>query len=121
MNKPSSLFLAALALVVAIVSTAEAKVTFGTPFKDKMVLQRQMEVPVWGWADPGEKVEVKFGDAAVDTVADADGHWSVKLPAMEASAEGRTLNANDAKVEDVLVGEVWFCAGQSNAEFPLKG
>jgi sialate O-acetylesterase len=108
-------------LAAAVVPGAEAKVTLGTPFKDKMVLQRQMDLPVWGRADPGEKVTVAFAGHSVSTVAGADGKWSVKLPAMEASAEERVLAANDVEVKGVLVGEVWFCAGQSNAELPLVG
>lgn len=107
------------AIAAAAAMTAQAKVELATPFKDKMVLQRGMEVPVWGWADVGEKVSVSFGGNTVKTTAGADGKWMVKLPAMEASSENRVLKANDVEVKDVLVGEVWFCAGQSNTELPL--
>ena len=107
------------AVVAGLLQTAEAKVELATPFKDKMVLQRRMEVPVWGRADAGEKVKVAFAGATRETTAGADGRWMVRLPKMEACSEGRALTVNDQTVNDVLVGEVWFCAGQSNTELPL--
>ena len=86
-----------------------------------MVLPRSVELPVGGTADPGEKVTVSFGGATAETSAGADGRWSVRLPAMEASSAGRVFKVNDIEIKDVLVGEVWFCAGQSNTEMPLVG
>ncbi len=106
-------------LVAAGVWSAEAKVELGVPFTDGVVLQRGREVPVWGTADAGEKVTVTFGEQSIATTAGTDGAWCVKLAPMEASCTGRVLKANDAEAKDVLVGEVWFCAGQSNAELPL--
>ena len=96
-------------------------VELASPFADGMVLQRDVEVPVWGTASAGETVNVSFAGAQVKTVAAADGTWKVKLPKMSASKESRTLKANEAEIKDVLVGEVWFCAGQSNTELPLVG
>lgn len=116
-----SLKFAGAALAVAGAFAAEAKVTLGVPFTDGAVLQRGREVPVWGTADAGEKVTVTFGAQSVATTAGADGAWCVKLSPMAASCTGRVLKANDAVAKDVLVGEVWFCAGQSNTELPLCG
>ena len=120
-----------LAAVAALGAIAlEAKVELGVPFADHAVLQRGREVPVWGTADPGAKVKVSFAGPTFrqvrETVADANGAWCVKLGAMDASCEGRTLTAEAgagdvASAQDVLVGEVWFCAGQSNTELPLCG
>ncbi len=107
--------------VLAMSFGLSAEVKFGTPFADGMVLQRDRAVPVWGTADKNEKVVVSFGGATVETVADADGKWRVDLPAMTASKKGRELEANGKKVSDVLVGEVWYVSGQSNAEMPLVG
>ena len=101
--------------------TLQAKVKLAAPFGDGMVLQREMPVRVWGTADAGEKVKVEFGDAAVETVADDSGKWMVELPSMKASKAGRTLKANDVSISDVLVGEVWMCAGQSNTDCPIWG
>lgn len=84
-----------------------------------MVLQREMPVPVWGQADPGEKVTVGFAGQTQTTTADANGKWLVKLAAMSASAEPRTMKVNDTVIADVLVGEVWLCSGQSNMEWAL--
>ena len=104
---------------------AEAAVEVAPIFSNNAVLQRDMQVPVWGKADPGEKVTVTFAGQTVSTEAGADGKWMVKLAPMAASAENRTMEiagkANSIKVENVLVGEVWICSGQSNMEMPLWG
>lgn len=94
-------------------------VEFAKPFGDGAVLQRGAKVPVWGTAKPGETVKVSFGGVTRKTVAGTNGCWRVDLPPMEASKVGRTLSANGAEAKDILVGEVWFCAGQSNMECPL--
>jgi len=130
---------AALAAVAA-----QADLKLGTPFADGMVLQRGMNVPVWGWADAGEEVTVEFAGQKRTATADATGKWRVDLAPLETSKEGRTLKVsawNDenarwtnlwglfasipdddiVEVKDVLVGEVWYCCGQSNTEFPLVG
>lgn len=87
-------------------------------FQDNMVLQRDMPVPVWGWAAPGEAVEVKFAGQAKQATADPRGRWKVTLDPLAASNEGRPLEVRlgDAAVtrKNVLVGEVWVAAGQSN-------
>ena len=100
---------------------AFGKVELGTPFGNGMVLQRDAKVAVWGTADAGEKVTVGFAGQTVSATADADGKWLVHLEPMSASKEGRVLKANDVTISDVLVGEVWFCCGQSNTELPLTG
>ncbi|MBR0067170.1 MAG: hypothetical protein IJQ00_06210, partial [Kiritimatiellae bacterium] len=116
-----------LAAVAALGAIAlEAKVELGVPFADHAVLQRGREVPVWGTADPGAKVKVSFAGMTREATAGADGTWCVKLGAMDACCQGRTLTAEAgagdvASAQDVLVGEVWFCAGQSNTELPLCG
>ena len=107
-----------LAIACFVGAPSEA-VELGAPFSDGMVLQRGREVPVWGWSNPGERVEVSFAGHKCSAKADGQGAWQVRLPKLEASAEGRVLRVNEAEVKDVLVGEVWFVAGQSNAEFPI--
>lgn len=92
-------------------------------FSDHMVLQRDMPVPVWGWAAPGETVKVTAGEVTVDGKADEGGKWMVKLGAMRASAEPMemTVETSSGKItfKDVLVGDVWICSGQSNMAFAL--
>ncbi len=96
-------------------------------FSDRLVLQRDLPVPVWGWAAPGVPVTVEFGGQTVAAPADAEGRWRVTLAPMPASAVGRELKiaagaAPATKtIADVLVGEVWFTAGQSNMMMGLGG
>ena len=106
------------ALLVGVRLSAE--VGPSSMFGDHMVLQRGMPVPVWGTADPGESVTVGFAGRQVTTKADADGKWRLALPVLKASAEGRELTiagSNTIVFEDVLVGEVWICSGQSNMQY----
>jgi len=91
-------------------------------FGDNMVLQRERPAAVWGAADPGESVTVKFGTARAAATADAAGRWRVQLPAMPASPQPRQLSIagrNQLLFHNVLVGDVWVCAGQSNMELSL--
>jgi len=98
-------------------STAFADVTIPGVFTSNMVLQRELPVPVWGTAAPGEKVSVAFAGQTLSTVADGDGKWMVKLAPMETSKTDREMTIqgfNTIKLSNILVGEVWFCSGQSN-------
>ena len=116
--KATVLGVAALAAALS----ASADVKLGIPFSDNMVLQRGRAVPVWGTAEPGEKVSVSFAGQTREAVAKADGKWRVDLAPLEASKEGRTLKASGSstvELKDVLVGEVWFASGQSNMECPI--
>ncbi len=109
-----------LSLAAAVPSRADVRVH--PLFTDHAVLQRGKPVPVWGWADPGEKVSVDFGPQHRATVADGVGHWSVSLAPLKASATGVTLRIggrNTVEIQDVVVGEVWICSGQSNMELAM--
>ncbi len=91
-------------------------------FTSEMVIQAEMPVPVWGWAKPSEKVEVTFAGQTLAAKAGNDGLWMVKLAPMKVSFEGRSMlvktQAETKTFDDVLVGEVWLCSGQSN--MPLR-
>ncbi|MBG29787.1 MAG: hypothetical protein CMI31_07275 [Opitutae bacterium] len=93
-------------------------------FGDHMVLQAGKEVTVWGWGAPGEEVKLTFADKETAAKVDGKGEWSVQLPAMEKSFEGRDLvvtsKSGKRVLQDVLVGEVWVCGGQSNMEWTLR-
>ena len=94
-----------------------AAVTLAGIFQNDMVMQRNMQVPVWGRASAGENITVTFGGQTKTTAASADGSWSVKLDPLAASATGRPMSVkgtNTIVVNNVVVGEVWLCAGQSN-------
>ncbi len=93
-------------------------------FSDGAVLQREKSVPVWGWASPGATVTVSFAGHEAAATCGGDGRWMVVLPAMSANGDGQTLTitAGDEQItfEDVLVGEVWLCGGQSNMAWTLR-
>jgi len=110
---------------VAIPSVLLAGVRLASPFTEHMVLQRDLPVPVWGTAAPGEKITVKFAGQTKSVKADASGQWRVELRKLKASAESRDLivtgSATPAplRLGDVLVGEVWLASGQSNMDFTV--
>ncbi len=113
----------AFAGTVLAAVAAHADVRLHPLFTEHTVLQQGKPVPVWGWADPGEKVTVQFAGQTVSTVTDAGGRWSVKLKSLKATAASRTLQVtgkNTLNVGDVVVGEVWVCSGQSNMEWPMR-
>lgn len=106
-------------------ATANEKPLLHPLFSDHGVLQRGCVVPVWGWAEPGAKLTVRFAGQTKEAVAGADGKWKILLDPMEASAEGRALvvEGGESRVEakDVLVGDLWLCSGQSNMEMGMTG
>lgn len=112
----------AASILLAIPQLGLADVKPHVLFTDGAVLQRGMPVPVWGTADDGEKVTVKFQGQEVSTTA-KNGKWQVKLAELKAGGPfPLTIEGKNNKVEvaDVLVGEVWVCSGQSNMGFSLN-
>ncbi|MFA6294035.1 MAG: sialate O-acetylesterase [Victivallales bacterium] len=101
-----------------------AKVKMPAIFGDHMVLQQDGVLPVWGWADPGEKVKVTLGDRHANAVAAADGKWRVELPSVKGDVAPLMMRvegeSNVLEFSDVLVGDVWICSGQSNMGIPLR-
>jgi len=91
-------------------------------FSDGMVLQRNKAIPVWGFADPNEKVAVHFNRQIVKTQADKNGKWTLNLNAEKAGGpfELIIIGNNKITIKNVLVGEVWICSGQSNMEFQVS-
>jgi len=114
-----------------LVWSLAASMTFGQEFRpaslftDHAVLQRETPVPVWGWARPGQKVEVRFAGQVVQATAAADGTWRVDLAPLSVSREGRELvitSGGESKtLKNIVVGDVWLCGGQSNMEWGLGG
>ena len=115
-----------LALVAAVICSAlYAEVRLPSVLGDNMVLQRNSEVNLWGWAQPGKKVRVKtsWNRKRYRVRVDADGKWLVKVRTGEAGGP-YTITISDGKkvkLENILLGEVWICAGQSNMEMPVQG
>jgi sialate O-acetylesterase len=115
-----------LVTVVLFTSSAcSAKVLLPAVFSDHMVLQQKTTVAVWGWSEPGERISVSGSWNPTDTIktrATNQGHWRIDLPTGEAGGPF-TLSISGAGnailLQDVLLGEVWICSGQSNMEFTV--
>jgi len=122
--KPLRLGLASGITISIMTAMTHAAVRLPKIFSDHMVLQRDQPVAVWGWADPGEKVAVKFGGQNMSAVAAKDGAWSVRLSPLKANATPQELvvtGTDTVKLTDILLGDVWLVSGQSNAAFGLGG
>lgn len=89
---------------------------------DHMVLQQNLPLTIWGHADPGESVKVSFRGQEAVTLADAAGRWRVSLAPMASGGplEMTVTGKNSLKLQDILVGDVWICSGQSNMEWPVS-
>ena len=99
--------------------SAEAKVQLPQLFQSGMVLQRNKPIPIWGKADPQEKVIISWNKHQYETVADETGHWRIDLPKMKAGGP-YTMTVADIVLTDVLVGDVWLCSGQSNIDVTIE-
>ena len=114
------LSLLAISLVIPLASRAELKLP--AIIGDHMVLQQNQANPIWGWDTPGTNVTVSFAGQSYSATAGADGRWTVKLAPLPANATPQTLTvmgSTQRELQDVLIGEVWICSGQSNMEWGL--
>jgi len=102
--------------------TASAQVRLPQLISDGMVLQRETKTRVWGWASPGEKVFVKFSGHTYKTAANENGGWSLWLAAQRAGGPFtmEISASNHISIHDILIGDVWFCSGQSNMVVPME-
>ena len=111
------------AFLLLSAAAAAADVRLPAIFSDHMVLQQQMPLTVWGWADPAERIEVRLRTQRVSTTADRDGHWQVALAPETAGGPDElvvTGASSSKRFTDVLVGEVWIASGQSNMQWALR-
>ena len=107
-----------------------AEVTLPHVISSNMVLQRNMQAPIWGWASPSEEITVTLSIEAegvepistTTAIADAEGNWQIKLPAMAAGGPYtlRIKGSNAIELTNVLFGEVWVCSGQSNMQWSVN-
>lgn len=111
-----------LLIILCFCLTAQAEVRLPNVFGDHMVLQREQANPVWGTANAGESITVAMAGQLHSTVADARGRWQIELEPLQAGGPHtlRVEGANTLVFEDVLVGEVWFCSGQSNMQWSIR-
>lgn len=114
--------------MIAVVVGLSASVGWGAVrvapiYQDHMVLQRGVEVPVWGTAEAGEQITVAFAGKQAEAQADEAGRWTAKLGALEAGQAGElTVKGSKSEpvvIRDVLVGDVWICSGQSNMQWSV--
>ena len=110
-------------ILLCLVSSVQAEVKLHPLFADHAILQRSVQVPVWGTASPGEKVTVSFAGQTASATASADGKWRVDLQPLTVSETPQDLTAtaaNTVTIHDVLVGDVFLAGGQSNMGSPLS-
>lgn len=113
----------ALGLIASALAASQARADVRVPriFSHNMVLQQGMPVPVWGWGEEGELVTVQFQGQRLQTTV-KDGKWRIVLKNLKANDKPDVLTIdgrNRVQLENVLVGEVWVCSGQSNMEWPM--
>jgi len=111
-----------IVLICIFCISISANVTLPRIFSDNMVLQRNTLIPVWGWSNPYEKVEVEFNNQTKKIKADKTGKWIVKLDSENAGGPYELVvkGINTIQIKNVLVGEVWICSGQSNMAFTVS-
>ncbi|MEO9570310.1 MAG: sialate O-acetylesterase [Polaribacter sp.] len=99
----------------------------GSLFKNHMILQRDMPIPVWGKAPPGTTITVKFANLKKQAITDANGKWILKLNPLPASFKPQkmiissSLDKKNIEISDILIGDIWICSGQSNMQFSVNG
>jgi sialate O-acetylesterase len=124
MKIKSMLVVSVLASIFCGAFEGFADVSLPAVFSNNMVLQRDIKIPVWGWASPGEKVTVVLGKKQAKVKADSDGYWRVDLKKRSASSEPMNLvvkGENTITISNVLIGDVWICSGQSNMAMTVNG
>lgn len=116
---------AILLLAAALQTSLPAKVTLPSFFSDNMVLQQKQDVAVWGWSDKGRTVTIRpsWTKAKYTAAPDSDGKWMTRIPTPAAGGPYSISFSDGEKttIGNVLIGEVWFCSGQSNMEMPVRG
>ncbi|WP_223678566.1 sialate O-acetylesterase [Flavobacterium hibisci] len=117
-----NLFLSFIFLTLTF--SIKAQVKLPALVSDNMVLQQNAKVNLWGWASPNEKINIQLGwqNASTEVIADPEGNWKVAVDTPQASekAYSITINAsNKIVLNNILIGEVWICSGQSNMYFPV--
>ena len=116
------LFYAVISITIIFCNISYGEIRLPRLVRDSMILQRDTKVKIWGWASPGEKIKIDFLNKKYKIVADAKGNWMVELSPMKAG--GPYTMKIDAKnhivLNDILIGDVWFCSGQSNMVHQMK-
>lgn len=110
-----------LLLFITSLGTSFAQIKLPKLISDNVILQRDAELKLWGWAANNEEVVLNFRGEDYKTTANKDGRWEIKLPAQKAGGpyKMKFTASNSVKVDNVLFGDVYLCSGQSNMELPM--
>ena len=121
LSRPQVVLLAIL-LSIACIYPAHSKIRLPKLISDGMVLQRDAEVRIWGWANRGEAIKVTFLGEEHAATTDDSGHWEVLLKDLKAGGPHKMVikGKNTIKLDNILIGDVWICAGQSNMQHDVK-
>ncbi len=112
-----------LAIVICLITgLSQANVKPARIFGSNMILQQGQENPIWGWSDKGEKISITFAGKTISFKADKSGKWSAKLPSLDYGGPYQMTikGKNSIQFDNILIGEVWICSGQSNMEFSVN-
>ena len=122
MNYSSMKKAAVLFCLFLLCGVTQAQLRLPHLISNGMVLQRDTRLNIWGWASPGEKITVRFQNKSYKTVTDDSGKWQVKVPPLPAGGPYTMEIAGKTRVllQDILLGDVWFCSGQSNMVHQLN-
>jgi len=115
-------FTTLLLLFLLLALSASAQIRLPKLISDGLVLQREQALNIWGWSAPGEEIHLQFRASSYHTTADEAGNWEMTLPPQDAGGPDDMLlkGSNEILVKDILVGDVWVCAGQSNMVLPME-
>lgn len=120
MKKIRRYLVAGFGVMISSIAAVQADVRLPEVISNNMVLQRDIPLPVWGWADAGEEVTVTLGETSVKGAADGAGKWKVTLPAVKTAGGPHQMivkGKNEIKISNILIGEVWAGSGQSNMQW----
>lgn len=115
-------YILSLLAIICLSDDSFAQIRLPRLISDGMVLQRDKELTIWGWASPDERISVEFAGYGFQTVTDITGRWEFKMPPMPHGGpyEMRLKGQNELAIKDILIGDVWLCSGQSNMELPMR-
>ena len=109
-------------MLLLAITCVRGNVRLPVLISDGMVLQREAKINIWGWASPGEKVAVKFMNKTFRSITDSQGNWKIVLPPLKAGGPFSMLvkGNNSITIGNIMIGDVWFCSGQSNMVTPME-
>jgi sialate O-acetylesterase len=115
-------FIPILIILLAVTAASTAQVRLPGLISNGMVLQRNADVRIWGWSSPNEEITVSFMDSLYTAKANDNGEWAIQLSELEAGGPCtmQIRGSNTIVVDDILIGDVWICSGQSNMKLPME-